>query len=655
MMNIRVKNNVARSAMSKNNAPVYAAGRNRQFPLIIAFAALFVASAALAADAVWNGTADATWAGANWSASPVPGSGNTATFTNTSARVNARTTLDLGAGVIVGNILFNTASCAAYTLGAGAVGSQTLTLNNNGMITNTSTVGNSQLFNAKIILGTDATTHTNMIFNINASKTLTFAGNISGGSGGTPGTNTLVVAMANGGGVTISGIIANGGAQAVALTVGGNSLPGTLTLTNVNTYTGETIVNGSGSAPGNELIVAGSGSIGSSSNTLTVSGTRSRFTVTNSAVATFRTIALYCQNGNGINNAINQYGGILNCTGGDSAFTIGFAGGVIASYNLYDGTLNATNGVILVNNSGANQGVYFNQYGGIANVKGLKLGNVSGRAGVLTLTNGTLNIGAGNITGFVTSVINLSGGTVGTLANWSSTLNMNLTNNPTFNTLDAADGVTARTITLSGVLSGPGGLTKTGAGTLALNGTNTYSGDTVVSADTLKLGAAGSISNSPLIAVASGATCDVSSVTGFTVGAAQTLAGNGTVSGNVIVQGKLAPGGTNSVGALQISTNLTLQSGAVLDWDYTLAASDVVTVGGTLTLPATATVSINTTNKLPARTVLFTAPAGITINGASDLSNWTLTAPGNSERLSVRVSGTSVYLVPIRGTLVMFL
>ena len=246
-------------------------------------------------------------------------------------------------------------------------------------------------------------------------------------------------------------------------------------------------------------------------------------------------------------------------------------------------------------------------------------------------------------------------GTVGTLANWSSTLNMNLTNNPTFNTLDAADGVTARTITLSGVLSGPGGLTKTGAGTLALNGTNTYSGDTVVSADTLKLGAAGSISNSPLIAVASGATCDVSSVTGFTVGAAQTLAGNGTVSGNVIVQGKLAPGGTNSVGALQISTNLTLQSGAVLDWDYTLAASDVVTVGGTLTLPATATVSINTTNKLPARTVLFTAPAGITINGASDLSNWTLTAPGNSERLSVRVSGTSVYLVPIRGTLVMFL
>ena len=37
------------------------------------------------------------------------------------------------------------------------------------------------------------------------------------------------------------------------------------------------------------------------------------------------------------------------------------------------------------------------------------------------------------------------------------------------------------TVTLSGELSGPGGLTKTDSGTLVLAGTNMYTGDTLVS------------------------------------------------------------------------------------------------------------------------------------------------------------------------------
>ncbi|NKC22631.1 hypothetical protein HED50_12665 [Ochrobactrum oryzae] len=43
--------------------------------------------------------------------------------------------------------------------------------------------------------------------------------------------------------------------------------------------------------------------------------------------------------------------------------------------------------------------------------------------------------------------------------------------------------------TASGVLSGGGKLTKTGAGVLTLTGTNTYSGGTAITAGTLSVGA----------------------------------------------------------------------------------------------------------------------------------------------------------------------
>lgn len=60
--------------------------------------------------------------------------------------------------------------------------------------------------------------------------------------------------------------------------------------------------------------------------------------------------------------------------------------------------------------------------------------------------------------------------------------------------------------TFAGVISGAGGITKTGAGTGAVNKTNTYFGATIVNAGTFVIAAGGSIQNTSGITVATGAT-----------------------------------------------------------------------------------------------------------------------------------------------------
>ena len=125
------------------------------------------------------------------------------------------------------------------------------------------------------------------------------------------------------------------------------------------------------------------------------------------------------------------------------------------------------------------------QSGGAITVSGqFYVGYAPNETSSYTLTGGTLTLGSSGIQAGAGSQINLGGGTVAASTSWSSSAPMTLTGtngNVSFDT-------NGNDITLSGVLSGFGGLNKIGAGTLSITNTgNTYTGPTNVSGGTLSL------------------------------------------------------------------------------------------------------------------------------------------------------------------------
>ncbi|WP_198007916.1 autotransporter family protein [Methylovulum miyakonense] len=99
--------------------------------------------------------------------------------------------------------------------------------------------------------------------------------------------------------------------------------------------------------------------------------------------------------------------------------------------------------------------------------------------------------------------------------------------------------------TVSGVISGAGGLTKIGLGTLTLTGANTYLGGTTINQGTLAV--------------------DGSLASGVTVNTDGTLRGIGVVNGNTSVAGRLAPG--NSPGTLTVNGSVSMASTSKLEID----------------------------------------------------------------------------------------
>ncbi|HBE22801.1 MAG TPA: hypothetical protein DDW21_05040 [Verrucomicrobiales bacterium] len=270
------------------------------------------------------------------------------------------------------------------------------------------------------------------------------------------------------------------------------------------TLSGTTSVNGNLNLHGGTLTIAGpltvSGSIRGSWN-----GSGSTQNLIIAAGANIITDRFIMADWYYVNDTVSHTGGTLNINGSNdgngtgAAFLMGHWGyGSTTIYNLSGGTLNSPNARLSLGWDRSN--VQLNQSGGTANLRGINLDNGRGNVASYNLTGGRLNIGAGGINNQANKSVNAGDATIGATDNWTSAKAINLTSTVTFDSLDAVNGTTARTMTLANGATGAGGIIKNGAGTLSL-GTNpsgsNYAGDTIVNAGRFL---AGSVLSSKIVA-----------------------------------------------------------------------------------------------------------------------------------------------------------
>ena len=238
---------------------------------------------------------------------------------------------------------------------------------------------------------------------------------------------------------------------------------------------------------------------------------------------------------------------------------------------------------------------------------------------MLVNTNSTLMAGSqtnigGNPGSFNAAQLVLDSGIFQPAASMSlSNANSGVTLNPGGGAFNVGSGLT---LVISNPITGPGNLTNSGAGSLVLAGTNTYSGSTTLSAGTLQLQNATALPSSA-VSMSSGTTLQLRSDNGATFapssfgfpGASGTVTYNFDVNdltagntGKTLVLanvGQFGPGGTTD------NFNLTGGNG------YTLRLGSGASGTGALSDYNNTTLNANTAG------VTLSIPGGISINYAS--------------------------------------
>ena len=266
----------------------------------------------------------------------------------------------------------------------------------------------------------------------------------------------------------------------------------------------------------------------------------------------------------------------------------------------------------------------------------LTLSGANTYTGGTTINGGTLSISADNNLGDAAGPLALNGGTLQITA-------AGVTLSPTRAvSLGAGGGTFDVTLSanISSGISGAGGLTKTGAGTLALGGANTYSGGTTVNAGTLQLLPGASLSAGGALTVNGGT---------FNTGGNNLSVGVLSGSGGVIAM----PGGVLTADS---ASNTTLAAALTGTGSLVKQGSGLLNLTGANTFTGPTSVNAGTLAVNGSITSNVTVGASATLGGsgtiAGPVSNAGMLAPGNSiGTLNVNGSftqdGGSIYQVEV--------
>ena len=446
--------------------------------------------------------------------------------------IGATSNVTVGADMNLGSITFNDSN--AFTIG----GSNTITLNSTSA-TEATTAGDLGAVTAGSAISVTSSANANNT--INAGLALGAAQTWNVASGKTLAVNGKVynrgylLTIGGAGDATIAGEIIGAG----GLTKTG---AGILTISGSNTYTGTTTV------------TAGTLKVGSAGAIPT-------------PVAVTSTLDL-----NGQSPTIRYLtgaGSVLNSGGSQAVLTLNllnsgaqtFSGGISGNIRL------------VVQNAGG------------------KNADMQTLSGVNTYTGGTLIDGLAQIRASDDSVLGAVPGSFDA-ANITLTNGGSLQNNNNDPVLNANRGITLgtgggmffagwnKTITVKGVITGSGSLTKLDSGPLVLTAPNTYTGPTFIGAGTLQLGNGGtSGSLSPLSQITNLGTLTFNRSDTLTQGTdfASVISGGGAVA-------KVATGTTILSGANTYTGSTTLSGGGTLVLDYGTSDTSKVSDTGALAL-----------------------------------------------------------------------
>jgi fibronectin-binding autotransporter adhesin len=489
---------------------------------------------------------------------------NLAGFSTSIGSLAGTGSVQLGSGTLtVGSNNLSTAFSGSITGTGGLIktGAGTLTLSGNNSYTGLTTIagGSLVLANGGLLAGA-VQNNASFINNGSVQGLITNAGNLRSTGTLAGGLTNNAFAIANLSGVLSGNLINRGTVNLIGTTTG---------IAELNMTAGAAFnLGGFATTIGN--LTGGGGTVALGSATLTLgSGTGSQTfdgTITGSGGLTKVSASTFSFSG------AQAYTGLTTVNGG--TFILG-SNASLAGALLNNATVSSNGRIagLVTNNArlistGTLGGGLVNAAGATADVRGTLAGAVS-NAGTLTLTGATSGIGA--LTQAATGALNLAGfdTSIGSLAGSGSVALGNAVL-----TIGSDNGSTS----FAGVISGNGGLTKTGTGTFVLTGANSLAGLTTVSQGVLSVR-----NNAGLGSNAAG--------TVVNAGAALELQGGVTITGEALT---INGTGVNGAGALRNVADNTIWAGTVtlgsdslitadagrLDIDLLAGTSQALTTGG---------------------------------------------------------------------------